>query len=105
MSIEYQIAFHGGDPVLVWDEQKEKLVPIEDLHMGDREMNLGWECPNCSQVNAPDVKQCPCSLALLPLKPFTPMPYCPPERPRPAPWEWRPELHHHWDSRLYTITC
>ena len=25
--------------------------------------NKGWECPKCKRVNAPFVKECPCSVA------------------------------------------
>ena len=46
------------------------------------ENKKGWECPRCGRVNAPDVKECPCSEEhkktiepITPVTPVVPSPY------------------------------
>ena len=52
-------------------------------------MNIGWICPRCGKVNAPDVKQCDCDNGHYEHT-FVPIPYCP-QQPYYSP-HWYPEV-------------
>ena len=73
-------------------------------------MNLGWECPNCDRVNAPDVKQCPCSEVRSRRVPAPPIPADWPEKQPWMPWP-RPndpyyeQYHPRWEWRPGTVIC
>jgi len=41
----------------VFEKGGFKIVP---------EVPVGWLCPRCERVNAPDIKQCPCQPPTLP---------------------------------------
>jgi hypothetical protein len=69
--------------------------------------NVGWICPRCGKVWAPDVKSCDCLTATIPLPkdPFVPINPSVPYNPwNPDPY-YQPCQPYRWDgSDPYRIT-